>query len=229
MWQGPRGEFEGHNNVCPQLVIACPNAKFGCEKSFAREKFSQHLKDDCVISNVSPKLKEYVEKSSATIEELKTQLEQKKATSFVATDLNKQMMEAVWLSIQNAIGGYNTVKGGATVYDQGAPEQCFRLYYLTCSGLLQTARAIFGAEFYRKMFWVVIIEKVLEDALPTVGSWATTDDAAWRLRRAFEAIKYGLSLRDKKYTTAAYSASRFLSQEYIDIASSNNYLPPKAV
>lgn len=69
------------------------------------------------------------------------------------------------------------------------------------------------------------------------GGWV--DESAWELRRAFEAIKYGLSLRDTKYSSHAFSASRydtfslktnflpsrFNSPEYMEFAQSKSLFP----
>jgi hypothetical protein len=38
-----------------------------------------------------------------------------------ASELDIRMMESIYYSIQTAIGGHNSVKGGAHIYDQGSP------------------------------------------------------------------------------------------------------------
>jgi len=145
-------------------------------------------------------------------------------------EIDTTMMESVYQSIQTAISGFSTVKGGAHIYDQGSPEQCFRLYYLTSACLLQHAKALYGNSA-PKYFWVLILEKVLVDSRPglQLNQMSTTggsvDEGAWALRRAFEAIKFGFSLRDKKYKSHALTASRFNSSEYMEIAQAKSLLP----
>jgi len=229
-WQGIRSNCSSHLESCGFTLVQCPFSDCGCEEKLTRDQANSHIVESCVISKVPPKLKQFVTTASTTIKDLKKQVETlKKSPS--TTDLDAQLMETVWLTIQTAISGYNTVKGGAHIYDQGSPEQCFRLYYLTAASMLHNARSVYGVPLSKKYFWVVILEKVLEDAAPApMLSYInnSTDDPAWKLRRAFEAIKHGLNLRESKYSTAAFSASRFHNQEYLDIANSPNFRPTKS-
>jgi len=215
--------------------VDCPYTHVGCTQMLLRSNLSDHMANHCVLSKAPVELKNFVDQASNRIQELKQQLDERDRTHKARDhqservlpyqELDKKMMDMVWETIQTAISGHGDVKGGAFIYDKGSPEQCHRLYYITCASLLNTAKIMYGPDRTKSYFWPLILERALEDAKPMAILWGTTDDAAWKLRRAFEAIKHGLGLRDGRYKSLAYQHTRFANDAYLAIASNSNLLP----
>jgi len=167
---------------CQFAQVPCSFDKYGCKEKMPRKDLSQHTANSSAVhlEMVMPKL--------ATLEAFAKEVEEKRAKELKSADYSK--LTKVIDTIDDAIHG---TSGGADLYDQGDCQGCYKMYLNAALRLIEKAPEATS-------WWVPVLQKGADLARSRIitADWGSSQDPAWILRMAFEAVRIGVMVRGEK-------------------------------
>jgi len=191
-WKGELGELQPHLQYnCPFAPIRCKYAPMGCLMMIQRNQETEHMDSNCAyhLQLTTALLEKYILRDAEREKQLqKLELNVQvltKQLQNIAIGIQPGSLKDVVEEINQTIFG---PKGGAKMYDRGNMKGCYELYKGLAEKLIAREESTEHLEF-----WVAILQKAIELSEKEASSipFGKQNDAAWTLRKGFEAIKLG--------------------------------------